>query len=338
MATNKNAQIRYLTLDRCFSNPRKNFTVALLLDECNKALSEVDPNSTGIQRRQLYDDINFMQDTLGYDAPIEKRKDGRYTYYFYEDRDFSITNQPINEQEAQQIKDTLITLSRFRGMPQFDWMDEMVTRLEQSFSLTSEEKVISFDENEYLMGRDYIGELYQAIVDKQSLSIAYQSYNQDEPIEMVIHPYHLKQYNKRWFLFALNDEYQNISNYPLDRIKSIAKSKVSYVPNASVNFEEYFEDVVGVSISPDKAVEKVILKIDASLMPYITTKPLHESQAILKEYPQEGHFIQLKVQLNYELESLILSYGDKIEVLEPQVLKERISGIVSRSAEQYAVL
>ena len=324
MATNKNAQIRYLTLDRCFRNPGKDYTVAMLLEECNKALLEIDTNSTGVKRRQLYDDITFMQDALGYDAPIEKRKDGRYTYYFYEDRDFSITNQPMNEQEAQQIKDTLMTLSRFKGMPQFDWMEEMITRLEQSFSLTSEEKVISFDENEYLTGRDYIGELYQAIVNKQSLTIAYQSYKQDEPTEQVVHPYHLKQYNKRWFLFALNDEYQNISNYPLDRIKSIAKSKVNYIPNLDINFEEYFEDVVGVSISPDKVVEKVILKVDASLLPYIATKPLHESQVILKEYPQEGHFIQLKVQLNYELESLILSYGEKVEVVKPLVLRESI--------------
>jgi len=71
-------------------------------------LEEADANSSGIQRRQLYDDINFMLSEAGFSAPIEKARDGKFVYYFYEDRNFSINSQPLNETETNQIKSALM--------------------------------------------------------------------------------------------------------------------------------------------------------------------------------------------------------------------------------------
>ena len=59
MSTNKNALIRYQVLDRCFRNIGKMYFWEDLLEECNKALIDFDPNSNGIQRRQLFDDIGI---------------------------------------------------------------------------------------------------------------------------------------------------------------------------------------------------------------------------------------------------------------------------------------
>ena len=167
MATNKNATIRYQALDRCFRNPGRRYSINDLIETCNDALLEIDPGSSGVKRRQIYEDIKFMKDSLGYDAPIESYKEGRNAYYRYSERDFSINNQPLNEQEAQQLKESLMTLSRFKGMPQFEWVEEMKARLEQSFNLKTEENVISFDDNEFVVGKEHIGDLYNAIVNKK---------------------------------------------------------------------------------------------------------------------------------------------------------------------------
>ena len=70
------------------------------MEACNDALLDIDPYSSGVKRRQIYDDIKFMQDSRGFDAPIESFKDGRNAYYRYTDSNFSINNQPLNEQEA----------------------------------------------------------------------------------------------------------------------------------------------------------------------------------------------------------------------------------------------
>lgn len=135
MSTNKNATIRYQALDRCFRNPGKRYNIEDLVNVCNEALSDVDPASSGIKKRQVYEDIKFMQDSRGFDAPIETYKDGRNAYYRYSDSNYSTNSQPLNEMEAQQLKESLLTLRRFKGLPQFDWMEELSTRLEHTFQL-----------------------------------------------------------------------------------------------------------------------------------------------------------------------------------------------------------
>jgi predicted DNA-binding transcriptional regulator YafY len=323
MSTNKNAAIRYQTLDRCFRNPGRRYSIDDLVNECNEALSDVDSGSSGVQKRQVYDDIKFMKDPRGFDAPIEAFKDGRIAYYRYTEQDFSINSQPLNEMEAQQLKESLLTLSRFKGMPQFDWIEEITARLEHSFNLKSDQKVISFDDNPYLTGREYIGKLYNAIVNHQVLTIQYLPFRKEKEITFEIHPYHLKQYNNRWFLFGISNGEKNITNLPLDRIVTIADSNTKYIANIEYDFEEFFEDVIGVTIPNNEKPEKVLLKIDKELWPYIKTKPLHGSQKI-KQETDEFTIVQLDVHLNYELESLILSRGESIEVIEPELLRDRL--------------
>jgi predicted DNA-binding transcriptional regulator YafY len=310
-----------------------------LLEECNAALRDFDPSSEGIARTQLFKDIKFMEDAQGYDVSLLRLRHGRKFYYRYEDINFSINNQPLNEKEAQQLKESLMTLSRFKGMPQFEWVDEIKVRLEQSFNLTSEEHVLSFEENPYLTGREYIGDLYNHIINKKTLQIRYQPFNWDTPGDFEIHPYHLKQYNNRWFLFGKDHKNGFVINMPLDRIEAIEISKTTFEPNTEIDFEEYFEDVIGVSVPFEGEPQKVILKIDKSLWPYIKTKPVHGSQKVVNETTADDSvLIQLELFMNYELESLILSFGDKVEVMEPTALRTKIKNRISRLAKNYKVV
>lgn len=334
MSTNKNATIRYQALDRCFRNPGKRYDIEDLVNFCNEALSDVDPASSGVKKRQVYEDIKFMQDSRGFDAPIESFKEGRNAYYRYSDLSYSINNQPLNEQEAQQLKESLLTLSRFKGLPQFDWMEELSARLEHTFKLKSDQKVISFEENQFLTGREFISILYNSIVNQKVLNIVYKSFKQELPVKLEFHPYHLKQFNNRWFVFGNVTGNTNITNLPLDRISEIKESDIKFVPNHSIDFEEYFEDVIGVSVPTDDKPQKVILKIDNDLWPYIKTKPLHGSQK-LKQENNDFVIVQLEVHLNYEMESLILSRGEAIEVLEPAELREKVKKRIQQLINKY---
>jgi len=336
MATNKNATIRYQALNRCFRNPGRKYCINDLMEACNDALLDIDPYSSGVKRRQIYDDIKFMQDSRGFDAPIESFKDGRNAYYRYTDSNFSINNQPLNEQEAQQLKESLLTLSRFKGLPQFDWIEEISTRLEHSFKLKTEENIISFDENTYLTGREHIQTLYNAIINKQALQISYKPYKSDSAQAHIIHPYHIKQYNNRWFLFACNPNFEKLSNYALDRILNISESKTPYIPNTRYDFADYFEEIIGVSFPNEAKTEKVRLKIGVNQWLYIKTKPLHGSQKI-KEENEHYAIIEIEVIPNFELESILLSFGENIEVLQPTALKEKIIERIRLTTEAYTI-
>ncbi len=335
MATNKNATIRYLTLDRCFSNSGRKYNIEDLVEACNEALLDIDPDSSGIKKRQVYEDIKFMKDSKGFDAPIESHKEGRIAYYRYENPKFSIGNQPINDQEIQQMRETLTTLSRFQGLPQFEWIEDMKARLEQSSNKHVSEKVISFDENKYLTGREYLSKLHNAIINKIVIEIDYQSFKSDLKNLFVIHPYYLKQYNNRWFLFGLNEEKNLISNIPLDRICSIRQSRIKYRPNTTIDFDEYFEDVIGVSILTGESPLKILLKISTKQWPYIKTKPIHGSQKV-KEENMDFAVIELSVIPNFELESTLLSFGEDVEVLEPLSLKEKLTNRIKTMLVNYS--
>src|SRR5690554_5903915 len=104
MSTNKNALVRYKTLDRCFQNRGRMYFIEDLIEECNKALVEVDSASGGIQKRQLYDDIKFMESEAGWSIDLEKLRHNRKVYYRYIDKNFSISSQPINDSEVEQLK------------------------------------------------------------------------------------------------------------------------------------------------------------------------------------------------------------------------------------------
>ena len=201
MPINKHQIIRYQALDKCFRNTARRYFIDDLIDACQQAIHNFTGNVEGVQKRQIYDDIAFMQSEDGYAAPIEKSKIGRKVYYFYSDINFTINNQPLTESEAQELKETLVTLNRFKGLPQFEWIESMTTRLEASFQFgVDANQIIEFDQNEFLKGKEYIKDLYHAIINKTPLTVVYKSFNSNTEIQLELHPYYLKQYNNMYIV------------------------------------------------------------------------------------------------------------------------------------------
>lgn len=323
MATNKHATIRYHALDRCFSNYGRKFFIEDLLQACNEAIYNFAGIEDGIKRRQIFDDISFMESEEGWSIPLERVRDGKRVYYRYSDKNFSIKNQGINQEEAEQLKETLTILSRFKGLPQFEWVEEIQIRLQDTFMLKSNiNAAVGFESNPYLKGLNFFTDLFNAIQNRQVLEIDYQGYRQDAETKMTISPWYLKQYNNRWFLFGFNKEYESLSNLAIDRILSIKDLNEPFVPNETINFEEYFDDVIGVSVMDDAPVETVVMRITNEAWPYIKSKPIHGSQKIRTQNPNYVE-IELRVQINYELISTLFSYLDAIEITEPMQLRER---------------
>ena len=148
MAINKNAWIRYKTLDKCFSSRYKKYYIDDLIAECDKVLAEIDPNHNGISLRQIRDDIAFMRSSEGWNIELDDVRDGKKLIYRYKDSGFSINKQPMNSMEAEQMRSALLLLQRFSGMPQFDWIQEIIPQLEKSFGLNEKaEGIIAFDDN-----------------------------------------------------------------------------------------------------------------------------------------------------------------------------------------------
>src|ERR1700761_6569946 len=98
-------------------------------------------------------------------------------------------------------------------MPQFEWVNEFMPKLEQAFTLDKSIKpIIGFDSNEYLKGIHWLGELFHAILYKKVLCISYHSFKVAGTQKFILHPYFLKQYNNRWFIFGHNARLGKLTN------------------------------------------------------------------------------------------------------------------------------
>lgn len=332
MPTNKNAQLRYQVLDRCFSDFIHKYSIDDLIDKVNDVLYDL--NGTEVSMRQIREDIKYMRDRVTYNAPIKAYPwDGKKCYYRYEDRDFSIFNNDLSVEEVNKLRSTLDMLNNYRGIPGNSWLEEVISNLEYRFGIKSnKDNVIAFEQNEQLKGLEYLSEVIDAAVNHTPLIIYYRTYKGKE-FTSTIHPYHVKQYNNRWFLFGYEEESGKIANKALDRIQHVSLANVPFKPNTSIDFGHFFDDVVGVSI-PNDDVEKdtIILRFTEARFPYVTSKPIHKSQIVLSE---DDCTISLEVKPTRELEQQILSFGSDIEVLSPKSFRAQIGSKIADNYKKY---
>ena len=337
MSANKNAQLRYQILDRCFSNFHQRYTIDDLVEEVNDKLYDL--NGMAVSLRQIREDIKFMRDSVGFNAPIEAYPlEGRKCYYRYADRNFTIFNNELSVEEVRNLSQTVSILRRFRGMPSYDWIEEVVSDLEYRFGgKTVRENVISFDQNERLRGLEHLPTLIDAAINHQTIRLSYCPYNGIEH-DVVVFPYHLKQFNNRWFLFALEEGKKNpqITTFALDRILKVKKDNAKFVPNTEIDFSHYFDDIVGVTLMTleNTEPEKIVLRFSAARFPYVVSKPLHPSQQTLSE---EECTIQLSVHPNNELRTLIFSFIPDVEVLAPAWYREEMKKKIEENLKKYFI-
>ena len=108
MPANKNALIRYKTIDNCLRNRYRRWTLDDLVEACSDALYDMEGITKGVCARTVQMDIQIMRsDKLGYNAPIEVYD---RIYYRYADPDYSITEMPLSIEDYKLIKKAIILL------------------------------------------------------------------------------------------------------------------------------------------------------------------------------------------------------------------------------------
>lgn len=133
---------------------------------------------------------------------------------------------------------------------------------------------------------------------------------------------------------GLNANLNKITNLALDRIKDIDDEPIMFVEN-TFEFENYFDDIIGVTLPENMAKEKIILKFAASASPYVFSKPLHHSQKKVSNIDGELT-ISIEVIPNYELESLILGFGERVQVIESVDFQNKISKRLMDAVNKYS--
>jgi predicted DNA-binding transcriptional regulator YafY len=334
MPVNRNALIRYKTIDNCLRNQYRKWTLEDLVDACSDALYEFEGIEKGVSVRTVQMDIQLMRsEKLGYNAPIvvvDKK------YYTYEDPEYSITNIPLNENDLGMLTEVVHILKQFKGFSHFEEMGSVINRLEDKIytAKTHSKSVIDFEKNDNLRGIEHLNTIYQAILKKMSLEITYQSFKAKQAGRIYIYPYLLKEFRNRWFLLGKKKGQDCLLTLALDRVQLIKElPSTPYLENTQIDFSTYFDDIIGVTKMGYRK-QTIKLFVEKNHAPYVLTKPMHSSQTILEER-EDGTVFSIHVIPNFELEKEILGFGEMMKVLAPESLIRKIKDRVINAVRNY---
>ncbi len=336
MPANKNALIRYKTIDNCLRNRYRRWTLDDLVEACSDALYDMEGIRKGVSVRTVQGDIQMMRsDKLGYNAPIEVYD---HKYYRYADSDYSITDMPMSQNDYEVMQEAVDMLRQLQDFDQFSEMSDVVSRLQDKLSITRKNRkpIIHFDNVPDLKGLKLLNPLYNYIAHKQTLRIIYQSFSARKPQEYILCPYLLKEFRNRWFVFGSRADDLVLYNLALDRIESVEAVDVPFRENPDFDSEHFFDDVIGVSKNIKNTPRRIKFWATREQSKYIKTKPIHPSQTLLSENPADGSCIfQIEVVINFEMYSVFMSYGPGIKILYPPQAVAYMRDKLNEAARRY---
>ena len=342
MPLNKNAMTRYKILDELLSSRYHNYSLDDLTEEVNLRLSDLYPDSNGVVRRTIEKDLYYLEYEGPFLVEIERysvpgySKEKQKTYVKqclrYAQPSFSIFNKEMSDDEEYLLSEVLSILGQFDGLPNFEALESLRLGLGVK---KSDKQIISFTKNP-LENSNLLGELFTTTSQKQVIELRYHRFNDPTNILSInLYPYLLKEYNRRWFLFAASEDDDKLLTFGLDRIDSVNPLTSHKYLDYKGDLKEIFEDIIGVTYYEKNPVYKIVFWVSDYSKDYVLTKPLHESQKTISEKNElelrqkhptltGGRFFRIDCKYNYELIRELTSFGKDLIVIEPTEIQDKV--------------
>lgn len=353
MPVNKNAMTRYKILDELLSSRYHNYSLDDLTEEVNSRLVKMYPESNGVVRRTIEKDISYLEyegpflveieryTVLGYDSI--KQKSVSKQCLRYATLGFSIFKKEMTTDEEYLLREALSLLGQFDGLPNLEALESLRLGLGVK---QDERKIISFTHNP-LENTNLLGELFTAISQQQVVEIHYHKFGTPNNIQTIkIHPYLLKEYNRRWFVVGAAEDGGRIMCYSLDRINKVIPLPSHSYQSYNGDINEYFEDIIGVTNYSNKEAYSILFWVSDQSKDYVLSKPLHDSQKhytgtscskYRNLYPNlmGGDFFSIECKENYELIRELTSFGADLIVLSPDFICTEIRKWITNMQKVY---
>ena len=349
MPSNKNAETRYYIIDQLLANRYHNYSIADICDRVNEKLAEI--GIKPVTKRTIEYDIKYLEkdpfwvDIERYTVDVPGRKSDSTIVkncLRYKDSTASIFSQKLTDEEKYILSETLKMLGQFDGLPNLDGLES----LKRSLEVPDSQQIISFTRN-LLENPHLFGQLFIAITQRQVVKLHLHTFDEpDKPQHIVVHPYMLKEYNRRWYLIASTDSDDRLMNFALDRIDSVEPLPSRKYRNYNGDLAERFEDIIGVTFHDNRPLQNIVFWVSDHSKGYVATKPLHESQKHLRgekeselrrQYPmlKEGTFFSIDCIENYELIRELTTFGKDLIVLSPKNIQDAVFAMGNEMCDRY---
>jgi predicted DNA-binding transcriptional regulator YafY len=297
---------RHLTMLRLVQPPFSYPSKANILDRLRQEDLEC------VSERTFERDVKEIESYYGIKVKHCRRHRGYYLY------------QPEDED-----------LSNFRQFFELLERNERLAFITHSSDALSASKYLLLDENQAQQDLQHLPLIWNALRMQRKVTFDYQAFHAHLPKRYQVDPLVLLEYNNRWYLAAWDEHDQRFKTFGLERMQKSQLTQLAVEQDRRAQFLALKQDGLGVYIGSDLTVEQVVLHIDKSMAPYIRTLPIHRSQKIQAE-SKEHLTISMQIIINPELESVILSFGEYVEVLQPISLRNKIRERVKILGKNYS--
>lgn len=352
MPTNKNALERYFIIDELLSNHYHNYTVEDIREECENRLRDKDPKYE-IGVRQIQKDIKFLSEEGPFFADIEE-------YYFdgedkngrtikkrgvrYKKPSYSIFKKELSDNQKRLLSEVFTVMGQFDGIPGLDALNDLKGELK----INDSNRIVEFSRNP-IENTTHFGKLFMAIANRQVVKLHYHVFQHPEEKKIVlVHPYLLKEFNRRWYLICGADDTGYILTFAIDeRLEEIEPRPELEYKECKEDLVDRFDEIVGITYKKSNKYKDILFWVSDDSTKYVETRPIHDSQVLYKgkkaqelqeKYPEfdGGTFYKITCRENEELYKAFLSYGKELVVLEPHVRKE-IQARIQEMVKKYGI-
>lgn len=181
--------------------------------------------------------------------------------------------------------------------------------------------------------KGYLEPIINAMKKKRLINIYYHKYGAEEPKEYVMAPYCIKMYHRRWYILGRykSGEFRVFS---FDRIKELIISNETFELDEDFDAEDYFSECYGVVRMEEMPVERIVLRAYGDENLYMRDLPVHHSQM---EIGSGDGYTDFECYLRPTLDfcGYILSRGNRLQVLKPQSLIDKIHQMLADALRNY---
>ena len=340
---------RYALIDSMLANRHKAVSIQDITDFVNEHLPEFGIDE-GVSKRCIEKDIEYLEWSSPFSVELERYSIDATTVndrvykkrcLRYADPTFSIFKKKLTQDEKAVLESALTTLGSFDGLDNFEWLAE----LRKQLKVEERKPIISLSKN-LVENSTLIASLFSAISNEQVVELTYRKFLDSTERKVIISPYLLKEYNRRWYIVGGAYDTNRVLNFALDRLVEIEfKTGYTFKP-CETDLEERFEEIIGVTFNEEVPLTQILFWVSDAIKGYIHTKPIHGSQIhikgdradklhVLYSQLQSGDFLTIECRENFELIRELTAWGDDLIVLTPVSLRDRIVDRINRMKTRY---
>jgi len=180
----------------------------------------------------------------------------------------------------------------------------------------------------------YIRDIAFFIKDGAEICLKYRRFDATSEKEYCFQPYLLREYLNRWYVIGILTDSNEIRTFGLDRIVGVKETGQKFKKEKISEVHSLFRNVIGINAAEQDVAEE----IELVCMPFqgnlLKTLPLHASQKVIQETPEEITF-SYKLVVNFELKHRLLMMATQAKVVKPLSLKKEMEKLLTEAQDFY---